>query len=496
MKIRLLTCLILITGLFSSCKKWLEVEPESEIAAPILFSTENGFMEAINGVYNRSTESDLYGKELTFGTTEVLAQNFSMREDGQDYRQTSLYNYKHGEFIKRKDKIWAGLYNAIVNCNLILENVDAKKNIFNGNNYAIVKGEALALRAYLHFDLLRLFAPSYLKNPTAKGIPYANKYTKEITPVSSVSETINLIIKDLEESKQLLIADPIRSAGYIVNYPLVTDTLKNTEEKNSSLFLQNRRHRLNYYAVCGTLARVYLYKNDKVKALQNAKEVIDSKKFPWTSKSDFEAFEDSKKDRILYKELVFGWYIPGAAKEIKDNWFRSGTSGFYLIEDAADYIYEKATAGASDSRYKYWLSATSSQSSRSYDIVKYRRNPLSTEAGANLHYLMAPAIRLSEMYYIAAECSYANNPTAAVNYLTQVREARQIGDPLTINNEEDLLKELLKDARKEWLAEGQLFYMYKRLNRGIVGQTGVTIPASDNIFVLPLPNDEIVYGGR
>lgn len=115
MKIRLLICLILITGLLSSCKKWLEVEPESEIAAPILFSTESGFMEAINGVYNRSTESDLYGKELTFGTTEVLAQNFSMREDGQDYRQTSLYNYKHGEFIKRKDKIWAGLYNAIVN---------------------------------------------------------------------------------------------------------------------------------------------------------------------------------------------------------------------------------------------------------------------------------------------------------------------------------------------------------------------------------------------
>lgn len=109
---------------------------------------------------------------------------------------------------------------------------------------------------------------------------------------------------------------------------------------------------------------------------------------------------------------------------------------------------------------------------------------------------MAPAIRLSEMYYIASECSYAGNPTAAVNYLKQVREARQIGDPLSINNEEDLIKELLKDARKEWLAEGQLFYMYKRLNRGIVGQTGVIIPASDNIFVLPLPNDEIVYGGR
>ncbi|WP_225872613.1 RagB/SusD family nutrient uptake outer membrane protein [Pedobacter frigoris] len=495
---KLLIGLFLLTGLLSSCKKWLELQPESEIAAPVLFSTENGFMDAINGIYNRANVSELYGAELTFGTMEALAQNYSMREDQQDYRQTTLYNYKHGRFIERKDKIWAGLYSAIVNCNLVLKNVDEKKNIFTGANYEIVKGEALALRAYFHFDLLRLFAPSYLSNPTAQGIPYASRYTKDPTPMSNVSETIALILKDLEEAKRLLTSDPIRSAGYKVGYPTVTDTTITTELNSASLFLQNRRHRLNYYAVCGTLARVYLYKNDKANALVNAKEVIDAKKFPWTLSTDFGAFDEAKKDRILYKELVFGWYIPGMAKDVKDWWFRTGTYGFHLIEDAADFIYEKQTAGSMDSRYKYFLSKNSVQgNSPFFEILKYRRNPLSETATANLHYLMAPAIRFSEMYYIAAEATYPTDPAKAYDYLNQVRSARDIGDKLPVSNQqEDFLKELIKDVRKETIAEGQLFYMYKRLNRGIVGQTGTIIPASNNIFVLPLPNDELVYGGR
>jgi hypothetical protein len=274
MKLRLIISLLLLIATISSCKKWLEVEPESEISAPVLFSTENGFMEALNGIYNRCSETDLYGKELTFGTPEVLAQNYTMGyNEGLNYTPTSQYNYNDSKFIERKDKIWAGLYNAIVNANLILENIDKKKNIFTGVNYGLIKGEALALRAYLHFDLLRLFAPSYLRNASGKGVPYASAYTKDITPMSSVSEVIEKALTDLEAAKKLLAQDPIRSAGYLVNYPVITDTTTNTEERASIPFLQNRRHRLNYYAVCGELARVYLYKNDKTNALNNALEV-------------------------------------------------------------------------------------------------------------------------------------------------------------------------------------------------------------------------------
>lgn len=501
MKLRLIISLLLLIATISSCKKWLEVEPESEISAPVLFSTENGFMEALNGIYNRCSETDLYGKELTFGTPEVLAQNYTMGyNEGLNYTPTSQYNYSNSKFIERKDKIWAGLYNAIVNANLILENIDKKKNIFTGVNYGLIKGEALALRAYLHFDLLRLFAPSYLRNAAGKGIPYASAYTKDITPMSSVSEVIEKALTDLEAAKKLLVQDPIRNAGYLVNYPVVTDTTTNTEERASTPFLQNRRHRLNYYAVCGELARVYLYKNDKTNALNNALEVINAKKFPWTTKSDFNAFEEAKKDRILYKELVFAWYIPkswyvpGSTEDIKENWFVTGTRGLYLNEDAAKSIYETST-GTIDLRFKNWLSITGVGAVKTYDIVKYNRNSQSDAATANLHYLMAPAIGLSELYYIAAECTYPADPQKAITYINTVRFQRDKED-LNVNSQEEFTTALIKECRKEWLGEGQLFYMYKRLNRAIIGQTGTTIPATDKILVLPLPQDEVVYGGR
>jgi hypothetical protein len=38
--------------------------------------------------------------------------------------------------------------------------------------------------------------------------------------------------------------------------------------------------------------------------------------------------------------------------------------------------------------------------------------------------------------------------------------------------------------------------MYKRLNRPILGLGGKPVPASDGVFVLPLPDDEIAYGNR
>jgi hypothetical protein len=78
-----------------------------------------------------------------------------------------------------------------------------------------------------------------------------------------------------------------------------------------------------------------------------------------------------------------------------------------------------------------------------------------------------------------------------------VRYNRGIGQEIHGETSRDIfLNELLKECRKEFFAEGQIFYMYKRLNRNIVGQGGISIPASNQIFMLPMPNDEIAFGQR
>ncbi|TJZ63238.1 RagB/SusD family nutrient uptake outer membrane protein [Sphingobacterium olei] len=494
MKKAILYILLLSQTTLLSCSKWLDVQPESDIDRDILFTTEEGFKEALLGIYTRNAKTDLYGKELTIGTTEVLAQNYKIKPfDRPKYLATKNYRYDDADFMQRKDAIWLGLYSGIVNANLILAEIDQKQNLFTAGNYALIKGETLALRGYLHFDALRLFAPAYLVNPEAAAIPYVTSYSNKTTAMSKVKDVLDSVIADLEQAKELLTDDPIRKSSYIIGYPSA-DTLTNTELHDKSLFLQNRRHRLNFYAVCGALARVYLYKGDKTNALANAKIVIDAKKFPWTNKTDFLQPDADKKDRILYKELLFGWYIPSLNNEINISTFSDpAVDGIYLSDDDVKSIYETGGAGGSDMRFTQWFSGLNGTEKT---IQKYRRNPVGDTFIANKHYLMAPALRLSEVYYIAAECTYEADPDAALAYLDEVRLHREIGDKVKAANLSEFQTELLKEYRKETYAEGQLFYAYKRLNKPIIGFQGEIIPASQRIFVLPLPDDEIIYGER
>ena len=446
-------------------------------------SPEQGFNEALLGIYTRGAQADLYGKELTIGTPEVLAQNYQISANDP-------------YFIERKDAIWKGLYHGIVNANLILEEIDEKERIFTEDNYALIKGEALALRAYFHLDALRLFAPSYRSNSAAEAIPYVTTYTNQTTRMSTVSQVMDSIIRDLELAKTMLAAvDPITRPSYIIGYPTQSDTTLNTETTDE-LFLQNRRHRMNYYAVCATLARAYLYRNDKVNALANAETVIEAERFPWTNTTDFLAVDPDKKDRILYKEIIFGWYIPTMNNAYNSSWFNSGTSGMHLHQDETRAIYETSGPGGNDMRYTQWFNTVSVNNTFISEVHKYRRNTLGDGPNANLHYMIAPAIRLSEVYYIAAEASYSTNPQQAADYLDAVRVNRGIGQPVTVSGETAFLREVLKEYRKELYAEGQLFYAYKRLHQDIIGHNGVLTPASDAVFVWPLPDDEVIYGQR
>lgn len=476
--------------MLSSCKKWLDVKPVSQVSEEDLFKTPEGFEESLNGIYTRCSASELYGFELLGGFPEVLAQNYTLPgEDYQRYQQTANYNYKDVYFISRKDAVWNGLYHAIANCNLLLQNLETHGDVLSGDKLALIKAEALALRGYLHFDLLRLFAPSFKSNASAKAIPYVTDFSNKTTSISTVTEVLTKITADLEQAKQLIRpVDPILSASYVVGYP--TDDV-NYEEASQSLFLQNRRHRMNYYAICSELARAYLYQEKKTEALNNALEVITANKFPWTKTADFIDPDAQKKDRILYKELVFAWYIP-AMKDTLNIHFNADLKSLFIEENAGNTVYETGGVGAEDVRFKQWFKLVSGGSTfNRLQLQKYLR-----DTDKNRHYLVAPAIRISELFYIAAECAYDVNPANALSYLNTVRFNRGMGVPLTIANKDELITELVKELRKEYYAEGQLFYMYKRLNRSIAGQLGGSIPASDKVFVLPLPDNEIEFGNR
>jgi len=486
----------------TACSDYLDVKPQSQIDKDILFQTPEGFMEALNGVYSRCAQADLYGDELTFGFLDVLAQNYSVQNlsvTKYPYAETMKFNYKDRNFITWKNNVWLGLYNAIGNCNLLIDNTDVQEHILTDFEYKIVKGEALALRAYLHLDALRMFAPSLISGAGAPAIPYVTAFSNQVTRQISIEAALDSIITDLEAAKKLLKnADPIIAGTYKIGYPTDTDEDSDdlpddgSNELSGDLFLQNRRQRMNYYAVCGTLARAYLCRGTLQSALDNAREVINANKFPWVKPDDFAEVDAEMKDRVMYPELIFSWSISSRQTDLHDR-FELGSTSLYVREDPGNAIYETAGVGGEDLRYKQWFKHTTASSVTRLDLMKYHR-----ETNANRHPLVAPAIRLSEMYYIAAESIYLNDPNAAWEYFNEVRLHRGIGGPyaITEGSKEKLLDELVKEARKEFYGEGQAFYMFKRLNRNIKALDGSVIPATNDIYVLPMPDAEVEFGQR
>ena len=96
------------------------------------------------------------------------------------YYHGTKFAYDANKDIKNAiESIWAKGYNTIANCNNIINHVDdLKTEDFRGGEVErqMIKGEALAARALMHFDLLRLFAPALVSNPTSIYIPYVTEF--------------------------------------------------------------------------------------------------------------------------------------------------------------------------------------------------------------------------------------------------------------------------------------------------------------------------------
>ena len=114
--------------------------------------------------------------------------------------------------------------------------------------------------------------------------------------------------------------------------------------------------------------------------------------------------------------------------------------------------------------------------------VYYSKKYLIAE-GTN-DYDMIPILRLSEMYYIIAEyAARTNDFTTAANALETVCSARgMISKTFNFVSLENFLDELVKEVRKELISEGQLYFLYKRLDRKSF--------ADDVKFVFDRPENE------
>lgn len=454
----------------SSCKKWLDVQPRTKVKSDVLLETEQGYKDALIGCYTLMKSESLYGRELTFGFMDAVAQQYDTFNNST-YNGVAQFKYVSDVNVRAKiDGMWRGMYNVLANVNNVLDNIDNDKALFTGDNYQLIKGEALAIRAFIHLDLMRNFASTDL---TKKAIPYMKSLDINVTPSSTGNEVMEFIVKDLEDAALNLNVDPIK---------------KGIKLSSSDEFLNNRHQRLNYFAVKGIAARAYLWKNDKVNALANAMAVIQAGNqiFPWILSSNISATADADKDFTFSTENLFALNVFDL-KTIANRWFISAFPADQLLKSSFNYesMYEVTTIGANDYRKLY----TSRISGTSYIVYKFYQPDNYKKPYAS----MIPLIRRSEMNYIAAECNVGIDNSKAADLLNEVRGHRGITTLLSGSlTDAQVQAEILKEYRKEFQAEGQLFGYCKRTKQAKFPPSSIAL--TDVQLVFPKPDSEIEFG--
>ena len=460
---------MLLLCCITACNDWLEVAPQAEKEEAEMFEKEVGFRNVLIGAYIRMKSNNLYGEDLTYGSIEMLAQHWTNTDDLGKYLKA--YNYEQSVVETKINSFYGNLYKVIADVNGLLNNIDARKEMFEGNNFEIIKGEALAIRAFCHFDVLRLFGPIPTNLPEGTILPYVTTVSIVPNRLVSYNDFTTKLLADLDEAERCLEGnDPILTASI-----KELSTLEVAQDDN---FLCDRQMRMNYYAVCALKARVQLWLGNKNEALKYAQKVIDAKDpngnvmFRLGSATDC-----ANGDLIFSSEHIFNLNVYNLS-----DFKISAANTFYTNSTALKYFWASETTDIR--RGKMWKEVYDNYWwTYYYYMTKYTQATNMPVWAKN----SIPLFRLAEMYLIAMECGSIQN---ANDLYKEVCIARDI-TPVTFGSTEELSETLILEYNREVYGEGQAFYAYKRLGRSKI--FGTSTVGSALIYVLPLPKAESLY---
>lgn len=474
----------------SSCNDWLEVKPKDSVTEDELFATGEGYRNALQGVYRQMASFGMYGREMTWGMLDVMGQMYAttrgtLSSSSPYYVVANSYNYANINVKPIMQNIWSTAYNSIANCNNLLSRVEkADPLLFDKNELEknLIQGEALALRAILHFDMLRLFAPApNVAEANATYIPYFETYPSIFEANLSVNDVLEKVVRDLLAAKDLLESfDTIPEHNVWLEFRYRIQgggSTGSSSEMSNDLFYSYRGYRLNYYAITALLARVYSYANKYQEAFEQTEEVINAKDEEGYNLYEFTDYYSLDEDHRMQEEVLFA------------------LSNAKLIETYATYNDYNAGRGT--------LLALKDYTTMFDDGSDARKSELTEKNGSNnicnkyLFYTagndrygedLIPMIRLSELYYIQAEYYYnQKNYNQATIALDKVRGVRNCTQGKLDIRENTFVNELLKEVKREFMGEGLLFYYYKKYNVKPLSSM------NSSAFIVPLPENETIH---
>ncbi len=460
------TVLALTAVISAGCSKFLDVNPRGETFDNDMFTSAEGYEDALYGIYSElSYNNSLYGGDFIW-ISEVMSQNTTALTDNT-YGNLATANWTINGPTSLRKTLWSNAYKVINHINNIVKHAEAGgTNEFKHSKLYL--GEALALRALVHFDLVRYFGPPFWASDDikSKAIPYVKNYTFSVTDYSSLDGVYDQIIDDLTRAESLMGEDET----------LIPESRTNV----ANSFTEGRITHLNLYAVEALLARAYWSKGDIANAAIYAQKVIDSNKFTFRPLSSFVQSEGGVLDM---HETIFGFYTVNSQKVACTKYGLTGTKTTFSLASDWNTLYEEGSGSNTDYRISAWFDSAEGHLKKTANINIGSGGSYSGSAIAGVNIL-----RIPEMYYIMAEFYLTSNPRLAAEFYNKVVTTRGLDEIAEGKLTYDLL---FNERRKEFYGEGFTWYEMKKLGKDIKTAAGTTLSGSvPGNYTVTIPDDE------
>ena len=457
----------LLTTVFLSCTKTLDVEPSYSLDASASFKSIDDFDFALIGAYSAFRNNNYYGSSDAFSSAYSLLPDFlsdNLVETNESLGNEEVFSqWFFAADEPQVEATWLAAYNIIAKSNLILSNNIDQFSAKNGGAVNRIKGQALAIRGWVHFDILRYWVDDYDRNSTKPGIPYITQFNYKQKPSrGNVKQTYDQIEKDLRDARNLL-----------------SNTDRDVNQNGGRAYIDT-------LAIDGMMARAFLYSNQMDSAIQYASYVINA--LPLAQPDDFKnIWTDASISEVLWAcDFEAGQGGPGTeAFDPSTNRSQYGPDPGLLA------LYDPAN----DIRYPVYFQDYPSGNGSRIVFTKYlAKQPQLARPDGVVNFKV---LRTGEMYLVRAE-AFARKGAAfeqqALDDLNTLRLARINGyTPISVSGSQ-LLDEIAIERRRELVGEGHRFFDLKRTTRTVQRTNCAnfcSIGPSDRVWTWPIPQSEI-----
>lgn len=431
--------IFVLISFVAACDDFIEVDlPKNQLLAEVVFEDSATATAALRSIYAKMRGNTI---------PSTLTSSMGLYADELDQYSTQNSFYDHTLLAINDSGWWDSTYNLIYAANAVIEGVNNSTALSLEDQNQFL-GEALFIRAYLHFNLVNLYGSipfidttNYIVNTTVSRIP--------------VNEVYNLIIDDLLEASSLL----------------GTDVSESPEQKIRI-----------YGAVAqAMLARVYLYMEQWSDAESRASEVINS----FVLEPDL--------DKVFLKNASgtiwqFKPFPEGSNTIDARSFIFTGQPLSVALSESLFNAFE-----TNDRRVSKWIGTTTSTSggitSTWYYAFKYKvvGNEGSVEYPINF--------RLAEQYLIRAEARVRRDDIDILGAQSDLNVIRnRAGLPNnTTTNADDLLGAILKERQTELFTEqGHRWFDLKRTRKAAEVLAPIKPGWRNTDVLLPIPESEIL----